>query len=164
MKNLIIRLLKLIIITSICIEYVDARDINKTIIATKHNKNLTLGQIAEIQPGLGSIMMEFGHRFYVAYYAAKAGNWELADYEIHELIEAQEVAETTRPKYKKQLKSFEDNYLSKLNNTIKEESWDKFKKQYTQTTVACNQCHKSNGHPYIKYILPKNPPKYLNMK
>ena len=92
------RLFKLIAITSICIVSMQAKDIDKTIIATKHNKNLTLGQIAEIQPGFGSIMMEFGHRFYVAYYAAKAANWELAAYEIHELIEAQEIAEVTRLK------------------------------------------------------------------
>jgi len=53
-------------------------------VPTKHNKNMTLGQIADIQPGLGTVMIEYGHRFYLAYYAAKAGNWGLANYEIKE--------------------------------------------------------------------------------
>ena len=37
-----------------------AEDINTTIIPTKHNKQLTIGKLAEIQPGLGTIMIEFG--------------------------------------------------------------------------------------------------------
>jgi len=140
-----------------------AKDIANEIIPTKHNKNLTIEDIAEIQPGLGTIMIEFGHRFYIIYYAAKATNWELAEYELEELIEAQEVAETTRPKYKKQLKAFEDNYLEKLEDTIEKKNFTKFKKQYNNTIKACNTCHALNGHPYIKYQLPKEPPRYLRM-
>jgi hypothetical protein len=140
-----------------------AKDIKNTVIPTKHNKNLTIEDIAEIQPGLGTVMIEFGHRFYITYYAAKAGNWKLAEYELEELIEAQEVAEVTRPKYKKQLKDFEDDYLEKLEDAIEDKNFTKFEKLYTKTTKACNRCHKANGHPYIKYILPKNPPKFLDM-
>jgi len=140
-----------------------AMDIANTIIPTKHNKTLSLSDMAEIQPGLGTIMMEFGHRFYITYYAAKASNWELAKYEIDELIEAQEVAETTRPKYTTQLKEFESAFISKLQNSIEKKDWELFKKNYEQTTNACNRCHKENEHPYIQYRLPKEAPKYLKM-
>jgi len=163
MQNRINKLLKLMAIISICIVSIDAADIDKTVIATKHNTHLTLGQIAEIQPGLGTIMMEFGHRYYVAYYAAKANNWKLADYEIHELIEAQEVAEATRPKYTKDLKVFEDGELAQLQQTIKAKNWKQFEVKYAETTKACNACHTKNGHPYIQYKLPKVAPMYLRM-
>jgi cytochrome c553 len=157
------KLLKLILPALICTISVYGSDLDKTVISTKHNKNLTLGELAEIQPGLGTIMIEFGHRFYVAYYAAKAGNWELAEYEIHELIEAQEVAEVTRPKYTKSLKAFEHSAMANLQKAIKAKDWKLFETNYTQTTDACNACHKSTGHQYIQYRLPKEAPKYLRM-
>ena len=140
-----------------------ATDIKDSVVATKHNKNLTIGKIAEIQPGLGTIMVEFGHRFYIAYYGAKASNWELAKYELHELIETQEIAEATRPEYKKQLKEFEEKHLEKLIQTIETKNFKKFEFEYTKTTKACNACHVANGHPYIQYELPKEAPKYLRM-
>ena len=67
--------------------------------------------LAEIQPGLGTVMMEYSTRFTNMYYAAKGGNWDLADYEMKEALEIQEVGETTRPKRAEALKSFEGKYL-----------------------------------------------------
>jgi len=157
------RLFKLASAVLISITSSVAGDMSQTVVATKHNKSLTLEQIAQIQPGLGTLMIEFGHRFYVAYYAAKANNWELADYEIHELIEAQEVAEVTRPKYTEELKAFEHGALAQLQQTIKAKDWKQFEVKYAETTKACNTCHTKNGHPYIQYKLPKVAPVYLRM-
>jgi len=139
-------------------------ELAKEIIPTKHNKKLTIGELAEIQPGLGTIMIEFGHRFYIAYYAAKAGNWQLAKYELEELVEAQETAEATRPEYAKDLKSFESNVFLKLLESINTKDFKLFSKRYEETTKACNRCHKTHGHEYIYYQLPKTPPKYLRME
>jgi hypothetical protein len=161
MKN---KLLKLTLGVVLFGTSIYASEMGKTVIPTKHNKNLTIKEIAEIQPGLGTIMIEFGHRFYITYYAAKAQNWGLAAYELHELIEAQEVAETTRPSYKKQLKAFEDKQLKQLEDAIKAKDWSAFEKEYAKTTTACNSCHEINGHSYIKFKLPKEAPKYLDME
>jgi len=152
------KFLPLLIIGLLSIGCNNNQNINKTVIPTKHNKNLTLLDIAEIQAGLGTVMIEFGHRFYISYYSAKANNWDLAKYQIHELIEAQEVAETTRPKYAKSLKDFEDMYLEPLNKTIQSKNWDKFSEKYNDAIKGCNACHVETGHPYIKYKLPKKPP------
>ena len=160
-KNFLLFLLVGFISTS-CSD--NAQTTHQTVVPTKHNKALTLSQIAEIQMGLGTIMVEFGHRFHIIYYASKAKNWELAHYELHELIEAQEVAETTRPKYTKQLKAFEENYLEPLNQAIKSKDWDNFSEKYTQTTQGCNACHVETGHPYIQYKLPKTPPLIPSME
>jgi len=152
------KILKMVLVGLVGGIGVYAQDAGKTIVPTKHNKELTLAQIAEIQPGLGTVMIEFGHRFHVAYYAAKANNWDLAKYEIHELIEAQEIAEVTRPKYAEKLKVFEHQYLDELNEAIQSKEWTKFAKKYTQAVNGCNACHAETGHPYIRYKLPKNPP------
>ncbi len=63
----------------------------------KGNADEKLKALAEIQPGLGTVMIEYSTRYTNAYYAAKGGNWDLAAYELKEAGEIQEVGETTRP-------------------------------------------------------------------
>jgi len=140
-----------------------ADDLKNAVIPTKHNKNMTLKDIAKIQPGLGVIMIEFGHRYYLAYYAAKTKNWDLASYELDEMIEAIEVAEVTRPEYKKLLQGFEHTYIDKLLEAIKEKNLSKVDKLFAKTTKGCNNCHIETKHSFIKYKLPKNPPDFLDL-
>jgi len=123
--------------------------------------SLTLKEISKIQPGLGTIMVEFGHRFTILYYGAKSLNWELAKYELDEMVEAQEVAIITRPEYKQQLEDFEHESFAKLYKAIKNKNFIEFKKQYTNTIKACNNCHVKNNHSFIRYKLPSTPPDFL---
>ena len=143
--------------------YACGEEMSSIVIPTKHNKHLTLGKIAEITPGLGTVMMEYSHRFYIAYYAAKAGNWDLAKYEIHEMLEIQEVAEATRPAHASALKAFEDTYLSKVEENVKTKEWKHFDNAYKKAVIGCNACHTKSGHAYIRYELPMTPPKMLDL-
>ncbi len=136
----------------------NAADMNDQVVPTKHNKNLTLGQIADIQPGLGTVMIEYGHRFYIAYYAAKAANWELAAYQVKEMTEIQEVGELTRPGHSEELKAFEHTYLDPIQASIKAKDWNAFSGNYAKAVGACNACHAGTGHGYIQYRLPAHPP------
>jgi hypothetical protein len=70
--------------------------------------------LADIQPGLGTIMIEYSGRYTNMYYAAKGGNWDLADYMLKEAREIQEVGETTRPGRASGLKAFEQAYLDPI--------------------------------------------------
>jgi hypothetical protein len=126
-------------------------------ITTSHG-NLTLAQLAEIQPGLGTVMIEYGNRFYIMYYAAKSSNWDLASYQLKEAREIQEVGETTRPGRAPMLKSFESAYLDPLEKTITAKDWNAFQTAYNNTVQGCNGCHAANQFPYIKYTLPSIPP------
>lgn len=130
---------------------------NKTPIPTAHN-SLTLDQIALIQPGLGTVMIEYGNRFYMMYYAAKSGNWELAQYQMKEALEIQEVGEITRSSRAVNLKTFEASYLEPLNNTLYSKDWNAFATAYNNTIDGCNGCHTLSQFPYIKYTLPSSPP------
>jgi hypothetical protein len=117
-----------------------------------------LKTLAEIQPGLGTVMIEYAHRMSTAYYAAKGGNWGMADYQIKEAREIQEVGETTRPARAEMLKAFESANLDKLGDAIKAKDWKKFETAFKATVAACNGCHAANGFPFIKYQLPKSSP------
>ena len=153
----------LILITTLLIFTACSKETSSLVVPTKHSKTLTLGQIAEMMPGMGTVMLEYSHRFYVAYYAAKAGNWELAEYELDEMLEIQEVGETTRPEYAKALKAFEDTYLTQVTEQAKSKNWDGFKTTYQKAVIGCNACHTATGHGYIRYRLPENPPALLSL-
>lgn len=123
-----------------------------------------LKTLAEIQPGLGTVMIEYGNRYTNAYYAAKGGNWDLAGYMLKEAGEIQEVGETTRPARAEALKAFEKSYLDPLNDAVKAKDFKKFDKGFKDGIQGCNGCHAAQGFPFIKYQLPKAPSAPLVMK
>jgi hypothetical protein len=130
----------------------------------KGNTEEKLKTLADLQPGLGTVMIEYGNRYTNAYYAAKGGNWELAAYQVKEAREIQEVGETTRPARAQALKAFEKNYLDPLDETIKAKDFKKFDKAFRDGIQGCNTCHTGQGFPFIKYELPKAPASPLAMK
>src|SRR6266498_2737545 len=104
-----------------------------------------LNALAEIQPGLGVVMIEYANRYTNMYYAAKGGNWDLAAYQLKEAREAQEVAETTRPARAPGLKSFESSYLDPLEQAIKAKDFKKFSAAFDAGVKGCNGCHAGQG-------------------
>ena len=113
--------------------------------------------LAKIQPGLGTVMIEYGNRFTNAYFAAKGGNWGLAQYQLKEATEIQEVGEVTRPGKAEPLRNFEHAYLDPLEEAIEAQDWSGFEARYKAAVAGCNGCHAATGHPYIQYRLPEKP-------
>jgi hypothetical protein len=120
-----------------------------------------LKTLAGIQPGLGTVMIEFGNRYTDTYYAAKGGNWGLAAYMLKEALEIQEVGEATRPGRAAALKAFEMAYLEPLSAAIEAKDADQFEAAFQAGVKGCNGCHASQGFPYIEYVLPDAPPSPL---
>jgi hypothetical protein len=121
-----------------------------------------LKTLSDIQPGLGTVMIEYSYRFGTLYYAAKGGNWSLAAYQLKEMREIQEVGETTRPPRAEPLKAFESAYLDPLAKAIEAKDAKKFGTAFKATEQACNGCHAAAGFGYIKYQLPKASPSPLS--
>lgn len=113
-----------------------------------------LNTLAKIQPGLGTVMIEYGNRMGNMYYAAKAKNWGMAAYQLNEAVEIQEVGETTRPNRVRLLKAFEDKSLKPLARDIVNQDFGAFQKDFSAMVSRCNTCHKATGHRYIVYELP----------
>lgn len=124
---------------------------------------LTLEQLSAIQPGLGTVMVEYNTRFNNLWFAAQKGNWRMVRYQIKEMREIQEVAETTRPKRAPMLKAFESGYLDPLDEARKSNKLSNFKAAYNKTIAGCNGCHAASDSPedksfeYIKVTRPKRP-------
>ncbi|MCL4533997.1 MAG: hypothetical protein M1370_02425 [Bacteroidetes bacterium] len=114
-----------------------------------------------IQPGLGTVMIEYATRFANLWFAAQAGNWDMATYQIDEMTEIQEVGETTRPARAPFLKAFEDTYLKPLDAAADAKDLTAFTAAYDRAISGCNACHASQPggaeRPNFKFIKIKRP-------
>jgi RNA polymerase subunit RPABC4/transcription elongation factor Spt4 len=129
----------------------------------KVDRNLALWNI---QPGLGTVMIEYGNRLARIWYAANAGNWDMAKYQLDEALEIQEVGETTRPARTPMLKAFEDNYLKPLDDSIGAKDKAKFTAAFNNAITGCNGCHKAStaanwkSYQYVHVQIPKADPAF----
>src|SRR2546430_16455620 len=95
----------------------------KIVVKTKHGE-LTLEQLAEVQPGLARLMKEIGDRFHVLYYAAKRGNWKLAEHEQKVTISILKTGGTLRQKNHQDITSFIQSHLHPPAESTKARTWD----------------------------------------
>lgn len=129
---------------------------------TRHTE-LTLNQIASMQPGLGYLMPMVSDRYWIAYYAAHGGNWALAAHEIGELAKLLQQCALTRPQYEPQLTAYERTTIADLLQAIASRDLSTFDDVYRKGADAANAYHKSLGHPEIVWRLPQQPPDHLDL-
>ncbi|MDE1852362.1 MAG: hypothetical protein KGI38_01310 [Thaumarchaeota archaeon] len=127
---------------------------------TPHGE-MTIDQIAEIQPGMAAIMKEVGDRFTQTYYAAKGGNWKLAAYHLNQLRSAFRTAKMTRPKFADDLTAFDKDYLLPIFKAIHDQDWKAFEAEFKKGETGSDVYHDKRGYPHIRYVLPKEPPSNL---
>ena len=124
---------------------------------------LSIDDLAVIQPGLARIMPEIGQRYWKLYYAAKAGNWVLAEFQLGEIRELMELGMITRPKYQEHLETFVGEDLGTLEAAIKAHDWQKTEEVFHQGVRNANDYHKLNDKEYIVWKLPDYAPPDLDL-
>jgi hypothetical protein len=134
----------------------------KIVVKTKHGE-LTLEQLAEVQPGLARLMKEISDRFHVLYHAAKGGNWKLAEHEQKVTISILKVGATLRPKFREDITRFIQSHLQPLAESIKAKDWEQFQHCFKNAVDEANKLHDKYGYGFIHYKLSKNPPDYLDL-
>ncbi len=136
---------------------------DKITVKTKHGE-LTLEQLAEVQPGMARLMKEVGDRYHLLYHAAKGGNWKLARHELNVIVSIFKAGSTLRPKYSHDLTSFAQSYLAEIGERIQKEDWSGFDSAYRRGIDEANKLHEKYGYEYIRYVLPLSPPAQLDLK
>src|SRR5260370_32970486 len=134
----------------------------KIIVKTKHGE-LTLEQLAEVQPGLARLMKEIGDGFHVLYHAAKSGNWKLAEHEQKVTISILKVGVTLRPKFHEDITSFIQSHLHTLGERIKSKDWKRFEHAYGNAVGETNKLHEKYEYGNSHYKIPTNPPEYYDL-
>ena len=127
---------------------------------TRHGE-ITIGQLAEIQPGMAALMKEAGDRFTHTYYAAKGGNWKLAAHHLNQLRASFRTAKTTRPKYAEDLDAYDKDYLLPIFTAIHDQDLGRFEAAFRKGEEGSDAYHDKRGYPHIRYLLPKDPPSNL---
>ncbi|TMA90696.1 MAG: hypothetical protein E6J74_23435 [Deltaproteobacteria bacterium] len=122
-----------------------------------------LTSVKELAPGLGEYMTTIQMHAGKLWFAARATNWDLAQYELDELKETMEAAkglnaEKNGIKISNVLDSVLQTQIAELDKSIKSKSQTEFQKSYDETLSACNGCHTEAGYKFIRIIRPSAPP------
>jgi soluble cytochrome b562 len=118
-------------------------------------------------PGMGEIMGATQMRHSKLWFAGKAGNWPLANYELGEIREGLDDAILYHPVFKesvpvaKILDRFTASPLKALEKAIKDKNETDFRKAFDSLTNACNGCHQAADRGYISITVPTVSP-YTN--
>ena len=130
--------------------------------ANGKQKDLTIDELAIIQPGLARIMPEVGNRTWKLYYAAKAGNWENAIWQWKETKGLFELAGFVRPKHEDALNEYMEKDWSTLEAPLKARDFAAFEKAFHAAIESANAWHDQKDKPFIKWKLPDFPPPDLD--
>lgn len=111
------------------------------------------------KPGLGEFMSGIQVHHEKLWFAGTAQNWRLADFEIHEIMEAVDDIKTyasDRPetKYIEMLQV----PIDSLNSSIQQKNEPMFKQSFVLLTNTCNNCHTEVNYSFNKVKIPETPP------
>ncbi len=111
------------------------------------------------KPGLGEFMSSIQVHHEKLWFAGNARNWQLADFEIHEIMEAVEDIKTyaaDRPETKNIVML--QPAIDSLNNSIEQKNLQSFKQNFVVLTNTCNNCHAAVNYNFNKIKIPETPP------
>ncbi|MCH8196107.1 MAG: hypothetical protein IIB12_08530 [Chloroflexi bacterium] len=123
----------------------------------------TIDDIAAMLPGPARLMPEVGNRWWKVYYAAKEGNWPLAEFETKEVEELIDMSMITRPKYAEWMEPFIKDDLGAVKAAIKKQDWAEFEEVYQQAVKNANDYHKAADKPLLQWKLPEYPPPDMDL-
>ena len=132
-------------------------------VASTKRGDLTLEEIAELLPGTGEIMASVGECWWKCAYAARGGNWQLAAYFVRRVRSLQRKLAVVRPKYSGDLAAFEEQHIAPALAACDAEDRPAFDRAFAAATDKANELHVKWAKPYIRWTLPNEPPKDLDM-
>jgi hypothetical protein len=108
------------------------------------------------KPGFGELMTYVQSHHAKLWFAGQNENWKLADFEIHEIMEAVENVkkyETDRKESK--LIPMIAPALDTVNMAIQQKNLLFFRKSYTSLTNTCNLCHRAANFEFNVVKIPE---------
>jgi hypothetical protein len=126
-------------------------------------RDLTLDELARMQPGMDRLMAEVGPRVHRMYYAAKAGNWPLAAYFCKSVVKQLQLSVQSRPKYDPEMSNYLRDDYAPVNAAIKAQDAAAFESAYRTMVDRANELHVVFGKPFIVWRTPDAPPDDLDL-
>ncbi len=142
----------------------ELREKLKALTVWSGHRDMTVEDLARIQPGLGRLMPEVGERTWKLYYAAKAGNWALATFQAKEIKGLMKLMGFTRPKHDDALTQYLEKTWKPLQDTLVRQDFTAFEAAFEKAVKAANAYHTLTGKPFIVWKLPDVPPPDLDLR
>jgi hypothetical protein len=138
--------------------------VTETRAASEEERRRTIEEIFAIQPGLARLMPEVGARWWRCWYAAQAGNWKLADWQLKELKKLLRVCMFTRPKYIDDLENYIREDLGPVTTALAAQDFADFDAAYRAALDRANWYHEKWNKEFIVWRLPDTPPPDLDLR
>jgi hypothetical protein len=125
-----------------------------------HNgkRDLSINELAVMQPGMDRLMAEVGTRTHRLYYAGQARNWRLADYFYRSIVKQLKLCATSRPKYAEEMERYLGTECIQVRDAIKARDANAFASAYERLIARANELHGVFGKPWIRWVTPATPP------
>lgn len=114
-------------------------------------------------PGTSDLMVLVGNSWWKCAYAARGGNWALASFYARRVRSLNRRLAIVRPKYKERLERYEAEMLAPVFRAIEAQDHAAFERGYAAATDDANRQHAETGYPYIRWVLPDEPPRDLDL-
>jgi hypothetical protein len=134
-----------------------------THLVSNGKRELSIEELALMQPGMDRLMAEVGPRVHRLYYAATAGYWRLAEYFFRSVVKQLRLCASSRPKYADEIAAYLDEDCEPVRAALRERDAAAFAAAYEQMVDRANHYHDVFGKPYIKWVTPSSPPEDLDL-
>lgn len=134
-----------------------------THVVNNGKRDLTLDELASMQPGMDRLMAELTPRMQGLYHAARAGNWPLAAYFYKSVVKQLRLSVQARPKYDPEMTAYIAADCEPVRQAIKAGDAAAFEAAYDVMVRRANDYHVHFGKPFIRWVTPTEPPAGLDL-
>ncbi|MEP7239015.1 MAG: hypothetical protein ABI685_14145, partial [Ferruginibacter sp.] len=125
-----------------CLLFACNNSADKSQVLQNHIDSLEQKIANSYKPGFGEFMSGIQAHHAKLWFAGQNQNWKLADFEIHEIMEAIAAIQKYETEREERLMiPMIDPAIDSINNAIKLQDPALFKSSYTLLTNTCNNCH-----------------------
>lgn len=111
------------------------------------------------KPGFGEFMSGIQAHHSKLWFAGQNENWKLADFEVHEIMEAiEDIQKFQTERKESQMIGMINPALDSINNAIQQKNSTLFKSSYILLTNTCNNCHRSANFEFNVVKIPDTQP------
>lgn len=130
---------------------------------TTNDTQISLREIAEALPDTSTMMTRVGESWWHLIYAARGGNWDLASYYLRRMAKLENTLKVLRPKHAERLERFQATALPPVVKALEAQDLEALERAYADATDMANRMHDESGYPYVRWVLPDEPPKGLQL-
>jgi hypothetical protein len=126
-------------------------------------ERLSPEELTRLQPGLARLMPEIANRLWRAGYAARAGAWPLARWQLTEMRKLFLLCTLTRPKYADDIAEYLHDDVQPLLDAVEARDPARFATRLGEAVDAANEFHRRWDKGFIVWKLPEMPPPDLDL-